>query len=524
MKRMVAALFAAAAVLIIGVGSGTASVPLPAFAKAVKLTTDPVCGGYEPGMIVDGFGNIVITAHKDNQCDALAPDPNGTLPVRSRSWVWTSSDGVHFTDIPGLTSLGVDRMDFGDEGDLTTDDAGHIYFVDTNVVDNSFTRWKAIGNGKIVEEFTTPAMGTAQPVDDRPWITAHGNGVVMYLGNEGDKVSGLGGRYSIYMSYNAGSTFSNVGTVLPDSGWCRGAADHRPGSKTFYVFCTNDSGANDLTTNEGDAAHRVGTLWVYVSHDDGKTFSRHRVGSYNGNDNTGNTRNITFPEIHVDANGVVYAFTVNNDTSGHCKLCGQPISTGVKITGNHLLLWRSMDEGKTWQRKEISPFKGFYHYSCLSVMPDGRIGVAAYAAKNANSDWYAIAASAPSFDGQFSFDKVDPTHIALPKGIDSSALADLFQCAFGPDGHLNVAWEATLVDTGISTLKTDIYFSRALRATLRKIPIRQPRPLSKPVKRPAKLEVKGLRLANTGVGTDWWALAFIIGAGVFTLRLLRQTR
>src|SRR5947207_7935795 len=116
MRRIFAALLAAAAVLSINAASGKTVARLPAFAPAVQLTTDAVCGGYEPGIVVDRFNNVVVTAHKDNHCLALSTDPNGALPVRSQSWVWTSADGVQFTDMPGLTSLGVDRLDFGDEG------------------------------------------------------------------------------------------------------------------------------------------------------------------------------------------------------------------------------------------------------------------------------------------------------------------------------------------------------------------------------------------------------------------------
>ena len=64
----------------------------------------------------------------------------------------------------------------------------------------------------------------SEPVDDRPWVTAHGDGHVFYFGNEGDKT--FGGRYTVYQSYDGGRTFNSLGTVLPDSGWCRPAADH----------------------------------------------------------------------------------------------------------------------------------------------------------------------------------------------------------------------------------------------------------------------------------------------------------
>jgi hypothetical protein len=351
-------------------------------------------------------------------------------------------------------------MDFGDEGDVAHDDAGHIYFVDTKVVDNSFTRWKAIGNGaaKITEEFTTPAMGTVQPVDDRPWIIAHGDGVVQYLGNEGDKVSGGGGRYLSYVSHDGGQTFPNVGTVLPDSGWCRPAADHRKDSKLLYVVCTNDSGADDVVTNEGQTGFTKGTLWSYVSEDDGATFTRYRVDGYNGNDNTGNTRNIQWPMVAVDGKGVVYALYIDNDTTGQCQLCGQPVATGVTITGNHLLLYRSTNHGQTWQKREITPKPGLYHYSSMDVTPEGKIGVSFYSAMDSKSPWYVYGGVAASFDSPFGFTSLAPKQPVLGAGIESSALADLFQCAFGPDRQLNVVWEANGIDP--NGLKTDIYFAR----------------------------------------------------------------
>ncbi|MCU1454293.1 MAG: hypothetical protein JWN46_2439 [Acidimicrobiales bacterium] len=448
----------AATAVLSGVLAPTTAGSATAFGPPVHLTTDAVCGGYEPGLIVDRFNNVVVTAHKDNHCLAAGTDPNGT--VRSQSWLWTSSNGRTFGDMPGLTKLGVDRADFGDEGDLAKDDANHLYFVDTKVVDNSFTRWKTSGNGaaKITEQFTSPAMGTVQPVDDRPWITAHGNGVVQYLGNEGDKVTGGGGRYLSYMSYDGGTTFAHKGTVLPDSGWCRPAADHRPRTHFIYAVCTNDSGADSTTTNEGQAGYRNGTLWSYVSSDDGRTFKRYRVDGYNGNDNTGNDRNIQWPMVAVDGKGVVYALFINNDTTGHCVNCGLPNASGVTITGNHLLLYRSTDHGHSWQKREITPRKGFYHYSSMDVTPGGQVGVSYYSAKDAKSPWYVYAGVASSFTGAFSFTSLAPKQPVLAAGSNSSGLGDLFQCAFGPDRKLNVTWEAN--GASANPLKTDIYFAR----------------------------------------------------------------
>src|SRR6266446_4105910 len=161
------------------------------FGPPIKVT--PELGyGYEPTVVVDRFGNIFATAHKENWQLVLAPDINSPTYTRSMSWAWVSTDGGHtFSDIPGMTSLSLEQHEFGDEGDMAFDDAGHLYFVDTNVADDTITRWSVVGSGlqNITLDFTRPVVPSAQAVDDRPWVTAHGNGSVFYLGNEGDKVT-----------------------------------------------------------------------------------------------------------------------------------------------------------------------------------------------------------------------------------------------------------------------------------------------------------------------------------------------
>jgi hypothetical protein len=85
------------------------------------------------------------------------------------------------------------------------------------------------------------------------------------------------------MSYDGGMTFDPQGCTLPDSGWCRPAADHTPGSQYLYMFCTNDAGADDEVNNPGDAGFTVGTLYTYVSADDGHSWKRYKVDNYNAN-------------------------------------------------------------------------------------------------------------------------------------------------------------------------------------------------------------------------------------------------
>src|SRR5205085_10485944 len=132
--------------------------------------------------------------------------------------------------------------------------------------------------------FNSPLIPALQAVDDRPWVTAHGDGVVFYLGNEGDKVtyplgqgsgSGFGpGRYTVYPSYDGAQTFDSLGYTLADSGWCRPAADHAPGSQYVYVFCTNGGGSAAVISG----VNPLGTLGSYVSAAHGRPSSRCRAG------------------------------------------------------------------------------------------------------------------------------------------------------------------------------------------------------------------------------------------------------
>ncbi|MCA1833002.1 MAG: hypothetical protein ABR548_09185 [Actinomycetota bacterium] len=116
MKRSLALL--AAAVLCAAVGGQQASASAGiAFGTPVRVTPDGG-GGYEPATVIDHFGNIFVTAHKENFELALSPDPQSPTSTRSMSWKWMSSDGgATFKEIPGLP-LNAENHQFGDEGDL----------------------------------------------------------------------------------------------------------------------------------------------------------------------------------------------------------------------------------------------------------------------------------------------------------------------------------------------------------------------------------------------------------------------
>jgi hypothetical protein len=395
----------------------------------------------------------------------VSPDSRAATKTRNMSWIWYSGDHKTFRDMPGLTPLQEQNHEFGDEGDVAYDETGHVYFVDTSVTDNSFSRWKATGNGKLALETTRPVGPFGEPVDDRPWIAAHGDGVVMYVGNQGDKVSypagqngGDGsaygpGRYTVYMSYDHGDTFDPLGVTLGDSGWCRPAADHARGSKTLYVLCTNDGGANDVDENAGDKGFEVGKLWAYVSHDDGKSWQRWQMGTYNAKDPWS-----TYPSVSIAKDGTVYALYNENTTTGSCDLAtSQTFGCDDMVKSSHLLLYTSKNKGRTWTKKEITPNKGLIRYTWLDVAPNGTLGIAYYYRPNTSSNWYLHAATAKP-GKSFSASRVSSQQVASKDY--PSPFGDFFQCAFGPDSKLNIAWTSQNTDLFFEGLNTDIYYAR----------------------------------------------------------------
>jgi len=469
-----------AVLVLFSVGSASSALAstAPRFGTPVRLPTFRSCGGYEPGIALDKYGNIFVTAHKQNHCDAVALDPSAPIGVRAQSWMWTSTDGVNWMDMPGLDNLLTDpaSLDVGDEGDIALDDASHFFFVDTKVVDDSFTRWtvNGLGTANMTQDIHRPVIPSLMPVDDRPWVTAHGATTVMYAGNEGDKDSydvgstanectgpvtppapgqpATGGRYTVFLSHDAGQTFDPVGCTLPDSGWCRPAADHTAGSPYLYMFCTNDSGADDNVNSEGTPGFTVGTLWSYASADNGATWKRYKVDSYNS-DFSSSSGDITWPAVTVANNGYVYALFAN------------PISVNQVKTGTTLNLYRSTDHGVHWSKQNVTPANaGLIRYSWMSVAGDGHtIGVGYFTHQTVNGNWHVYAGTSPAFGAAVSYSLVDPVEVA-PAG--DFAFGDFFEVGFDNLGRLDVVYtrctELVPGDATTDCLNSDIYFARTV--------------------------------------------------------------
>ncbi len=393
--------------------------------------------GYEPTVVVDGHGNIWSTAHPENYQIPLAPDEDSPTLTRSMSWARISYDGGKtWTEPPGLTALAVQNHQVGVEGDMVLDDAGHLYFVDTYVTDNTLTRWTVNGPGDVTFDFSNPVIPALQLVDDRPWITAHGDGHVFYFGNMGTRDYPLGtgsgsgngpGRYTVYASYDGGRNFDPLGYTLKDSGWCRPAADHAPGSPYVYAFCSND----------GD------TLYSFVSADDGRTYERYAAGEYNNGDS--NTRNPSNPQLQVAPDGsAVYALFLD----GSEEAAGE----------TRIRLFTSKDHGQTWKEQDITPFPARYIYAWLAVSADGKqLGMAIYG-KPQGQPWF-VYAGAWKPGAKPVMTSLDPDRPVGAAG-DSSAGGDYLGSYFDPEGRLNVVWQ----NDASFPLSRDIFFSRSTTA------------------------------------------------------------
>ena len=406
------------------------------FGKPVKVTPDGGFG-YEPTVISDRYGNLYATAHKENWQLAMSPDSRATQQVRNMSWAWWSSDlGKTWKNLP-TGPADVYSHNVAVEGDMAIDSAGNVYFADMNAHDVTITAWKADGRGEVAFLHHNPIAAFAEPLDDRPWITAHGDGEVYYIGNMGNKqwypggrppIGGNGsaangpGRYTVYKSNDHGKTWDHLGFTLADSGWCRPQADLR--SDYVYVLCGND----------------VDKVYSYVSADRGKTWKRYDMGKYV----KANVDN--YPTLEVTRDGKIWALHVEKDPD--------------EPTEERLKLYHSRDRGKTWKKQDVTPRTGRFVYAWLDVSPDGKkLGMGTYYRPEAGVPWKVYGAiwtpgKRPVMTSLDDKNPVAEASAANPPG-------DFLTSAFTPDGKLNVVWTRVVQRVAGNTIERDIYFARS---------------------------------------------------------------
>ena len=250
--------------------------------------------GYEPSVVVDEYGTIYATAHKSSVTN------EGT---RLSSWFWYSTDGGEtWQDMPSAAQ--VDNKQYALEGDIAIDGQDRVYYVDTYAAENHLNRWLAEPSGP-VWDYSKPAQQTTA-VDDRPWLQAHGDGIVYYLGNNGLGVPapnddpGGTSRIWFYRSSDGGLTWT-PGFGLPTTGYCSIAADKSApvdadlSTKPIHV-ATDDGGRLELyhSTNAGQD-------WTFEGKDE--PIYEYQYGS-----------NDPFPVWSAtDRAGNPYHFTVDDD-------------------------------------------------------------------------------------------------------------------------------------------------------------------------------------------------------------------
>ena len=132
----------------------------------------------------------------------------------------------------------------------------------------------------------------------------------------------------------------------------------------MYAVCGNDGGSDDVFT----ATNPKGTLYAYVSPDDGQSFQRFVVGSYQALDST-----FSWPSVMVAPDGTIWAIYVD---AHHLECTTDVTGTTCDPDSNRIMLYQSVDQGHTWKGKDITPRAGRYRYAWLAISPSASAGQA----------------------------------------------------------------------------------------------------------------------------------------------------
>lgn len=368
-----------------------------AFSEPVKL--NPFGAGYEPGIDVDSQGTLYVTAHKASIV------VEGT---RLSSWLWYSDDdGATWNEMPSPLQTH-DKL-FAFEGDLALDALDRLYYVDTLLADNTITRWSPGPTW----DYSLPLQRTSL-LDDRPWISAHGDGIVYYIGNSALVAGVFGtedltegsttrGRYHFYRSEDGGLTWT-IDRVLPNSGWC-GVEASRLDDSTVYTVCINDV----LVPNR---------VYVQESHDRGETFAQTRVGTLGGT-------NLGYPTITVDGGSNVYAAWGDTKPGTVAKL----------------MVARSTPE-LGWTTLQVPTTVGTVSRPWIDSGSEGVVAVAYYGTADtrtsASTDWRTyVAVSSNADEAVPTWDTVELSGVVQ---TSASAPADFMQVVVGPDDRAHVVF------------------------------------------------------------------------------------
>ncbi|PSP88824.1 hypothetical protein BRC90_06610 [Halobacteriales archaeon QS_4_69_34] len=386
--------------------AGGAPGPSASFSDPVRINP-PQRYGYEPGVHVDRFGTIYATAHKTSLT-------NEGTQLASFFW-YSTDDGRTWQDMPAPANA--DDELFAFEGDIAIDDAGMVYYCDTYAADNTFSRWKTTPGGPVFD-LSKPIQGTVG-VDDRPWLRAHGDGIVYYLGNNGVEVPTRnntdpddGSRIVFYRSTDGGLTFSE-GYGFPDSGYCS-LAESKADDKTVYVACSEGTFFSSAPEE---------TFAIFTSHDRGETFTRQEVGTFE--DGTADP----FPVWSVtDRAGNPYHVWINDDTTDK-----KPAD--VRFTRR--------DGSDGWETLDVTPFEGTLNKPWIGAGSEGLVAITFYGSRDVQvgdaTEWFPYALV--TGDALERSPTWTLTQLAdRPVAVDDGEPEDFFECAIGPDDKVHVTF------------------------------------------------------------------------------------
>lgn len=178
------------------------------------------------------------------------------------------------------------------------------------------------------------------------------------------------------------------------------------------------------------------------------------VDSYNANLPSGSNTNgdVTWSQMVVGRDGSVYA------------LFNNPISNNDQVkTGSQLLLYHSVNHGRTWSRQNVTPPNpGLIRYTWLDISRNGKIGVGYETHQGINGNWHVYAGISNGWGQPVKYSLADRFEVA-PQG--DFLFGDFFEVAFDNRGRLDVVYTrcVNLVQDDDTTdcLNSDVIFVRS---------------------------------------------------------------
>lgn len=327
---------------------------------------DGDCGLGEPQVEVDSAGTIYVSG----VCCLTVPEP-----------VYVSRDGgATFTDL--RTATGV-REAFGIEGDFAVDGAGNVYFADIEFAASfQVSAWTKDGT------FLHHTKWPAQPVVDRDWIRAEGDGRLYYVYNTARSTN-------VYASSDGGRTWSPAPVHV--SPFPLGMAVKGPATGELWVLGAGNS-----------------AVLADVTRDGGATWAPELTSIPAGG---------SFPVAAFDGAGSLFGAGAVNDSIQVARRDADgawhdPVT--VSPPGHHRMPWSA-----TGSRAGTAVV-------CWYGTPDAKVGP--------GSEWFVhVAVSKANGEaGTWTATVADPEPVLV--GDLQRQLLDFFQCELGPDGAVHIAY------------------------------------------------------------------------------------